>query len=219
MGDFNEITRMGEQHGGNEQSAIQMENFRTCLSDCGLADLGFSGYPFTWNNRREGADNIQVRLDRATCNNGLANLFPATSVEHITTEETDHLVLLVKVVAEADVPRRNMDRGFRFEEMWTKHDVYEEMVRHSWETEDQGDRGLNALWHRLKRVTGNMKSWSREVFGLVRREIHRLKDQLEYAREAALVSNTSMEIREIEQKLHEIYEQEEIMYRQCSRAK
>lgn len=47
-----------------------MEGFRECLADIGLADLGFSGYQYTWDNKRDGDENIQVRLDRGTCNDG-----------------------------------------------------------------------------------------------------------------------------------------------------
>jgi hypothetical protein len=71
-GDFNEILRQDEQLGGNLRSGAQMERFRDCLTDCGLADLGFSGYEYTWDNRREGDDNVNTRLDRATCSNSFA---------------------------------------------------------------------------------------------------------------------------------------------------
>ena len=47
LGDFNEALFQTDQRGGNPRSFSQMEDFRDCLADCGLADLGFSGYPFT----------------------------------------------------------------------------------------------------------------------------------------------------------------------------
>ena len=55
VGDFNEALLLTEQHGGNLQSSAQMDEFRECLADCGLADMGYFGFPFTWDNRREGA--------------------------------------------------------------------------------------------------------------------------------------------------------------------
>src|SRR5438105_5017951 len=119
-----------------------MERFRDCLADCGLADLGFSGYPFTWDNRRAGVDNIQVRLDRATCNMGFSEAFPATTVEHIETAETDHLGLLIRVAEVFPAQHAPFDRGFRFEEMWTRHDEFNPMLENAWEGEDWGDRGL-----------------------------------------------------------------------------
>jgi hypothetical protein len=65
--------------------------------DCGLSDLGYKGYDFTWDNRREGSENIQVRLDRGTATASFLSLFPLTQVEHIITEESDHMALLIKV--------------------------------------------------------------------------------------------------------------------------
>jgi hypothetical protein len=91
-----------------------MAAFRDCLDDCGLTDLGFKGYKFTWNNKREGPENVQCRLDRGTATASFLELFPFTSVEHIATEESDHMAVLIKVrdaQADAIVPR---PRGFKF---------------------------------------------------------------------------------------------------------
>ena len=108
--DFNEAMFSAEQFGGNPRSFNQMEDFRDCLDACGLADLGFSGYPYTWDNKRDADDNIQVRLDRGTCNDEFAALFPSTSVEHIITEESDHLALLVRVMETAPCSDRSAPR-------------------------------------------------------------------------------------------------------------
>lgn len=52
-GGFNEILFQTEQKGGNLRNFYQMEDFQECLGDCGLADLGFTGYPFTWDNKQD----------------------------------------------------------------------------------------------------------------------------------------------------------------------
>jgi hypothetical protein len=91
------------------------------------------------------------------------------------------------------------------------------MIEQAWEREDWGGSGLEALWSRLKRISGSMQSWSHNVFGSVRKEIKRLRDQLAQARVAANNSGDLQEVRAVERELHEIYEREEIMYRQRSR--
>jgi len=40
-----------------------MEGFRDVISYAGFTDLGFSGLPYTWDNRRDGRHNVKVRLD------------------------------------------------------------------------------------------------------------------------------------------------------------
>jgi exonuclease III len=101
-GDFNEVLHQEEQMGINQRSEAQMSKFRDCLTDCRLADLGYSGYPFTWDNKRSGTANVQARLDRATASDDFLQLFPLTSVQHIVTEESDHMALLIKVAAAPD---------------------------------------------------------------------------------------------------------------------
>ena len=42
----------------------QIEALREALDSCQLEDLGYRGYPYTWNNKRSGDANTKMRLDR-----------------------------------------------------------------------------------------------------------------------------------------------------------
>jgi hypothetical protein len=190
-----------------------MEAFRECLSDCGLTDLGFSGYEFTWDNKREGGDNVQVRLDRGTATAPFLALFPLTQVEQVVTEESDHMALLIRVQEDLLARCPAGRRGFQFEEMWLKHEGYEEMVKEAWQNGRNGDASIHGLWHRLRDMSRDMKRWSFETFGSVRAELKNLKSKLEEAKLEARITGSFMECRAIELKLHDIYEKEEIMYR------
>lgn len=194
-----------------------MEDFRDCLTECGLADLGFSGYPYTWDNKRDGGDNIQVRLDHATCTDTFLNLFPESEVEHVMTEESDHQAIVVRALETAPRQHTRGERPFRFEEAWTRHDQYDGMVEAAWEAANSGDHSLLGVWQKLGELSGSMQKWAREVLGSIRRKIAKLKAQLVEANARGGVAGHSLEVRDIENQLHELYEQEEIMYRQRSR--
>uniref|UniRef100_A0A0A8YQE6 Uncharacterized protein n=1 Tax=Arundo donax TaxID=35708 RepID=A0A0A8YQE6_ARUDO len=42
-----------------------MEGFREAVQFCNFSDLGYTGLPYTLDNRQDHATNIKVRLDRA----------------------------------------------------------------------------------------------------------------------------------------------------------
>jgi hypothetical protein len=65
IGDFNEALWQEEHLSHINRPVNQMEAFREVLFDCNLSDLGFSGMPYTYDNRRLGRANVKVRLDRA----------------------------------------------------------------------------------------------------------------------------------------------------------
>ncbi|XP_073363295.1 uncharacterized protein [Aegilops tauschii subsp. strangulata] len=102
-GDFSEALEQSEQLGGNKRNLNQMEAFRECLDMCALADMGFTGYPFTYDNKRDPPDNVQVRLDRATCNSEFMQIFSGSVVEHILTEESDHMALAIRIREERQI--------------------------------------------------------------------------------------------------------------------
>ena len=60
LGDFNKIVALDEKHGREDKCLRQMAGFRDVLTDCSLLDLGFIGPEFTWSNRREDEELVQV---------------------------------------------------------------------------------------------------------------------------------------------------------------
>ncbi|KAL9690658.1 hypothetical protein QQ045_011064 [Rhodiola kirilowii] len=56
LGDFNEVLSDEEVVGVDPRKLWQMTNFRDVLEDCGLTDLGFKGFPYTFTNGRMGDD-------------------------------------------------------------------------------------------------------------------------------------------------------------------
>jgi hypothetical protein len=76
LGDFNEAMWQHEHFSATKRNERQMENFRETLSDCNLHDLGYSGLPWTYNNKQSGRQNVRVRLDRAVADPSWTNLFP-----------------------------------------------------------------------------------------------------------------------------------------------
>ncbi|TXG53035.1 hypothetical protein EZV62_022204 [Acer yangbiense] len=74
-GDFNDILSMTEKEGGSAKSFSDMYNFRQTIDDCNLIDLGFTRPKYTWNNKRDGSNNIQERLDKFLANDLWRNNF------------------------------------------------------------------------------------------------------------------------------------------------
>ena len=110
MGDFNEVIYNDEHLGTCTRGEAQMCQFRECLEDCQLVDLGFSGPKYTWNNRQQGRDNMRVRLDRAVANGPFIQIFD-TQVQNIITTSSDHYAVLVSLDRAGE---RRQNEGFNY---------------------------------------------------------------------------------------------------------
>ena len=53
IGDFNETLWMSEKKGGNDRAEWQIANFKSVVDVCGLQDIAYLGYEFTYDNGRE----------------------------------------------------------------------------------------------------------------------------------------------------------------------
>jgi exonuclease III len=72
-----------------------MQDFRDVLSYCDLHDLGFSGLPWTYDNKQAGVRNVKVCLDRAVATPSWSEWFPDATVQHIVTSRSDHCPLFL----------------------------------------------------------------------------------------------------------------------------
>jgi hypothetical protein len=107
--------------------------------------------------------------------------------------------------------------GFMFEEMWMRHESYNDSVLKFWDNSNSQGSGIQGLWKCLKDVSGSLQRWSFTTFGSVHHEIKKLKASLAEAKIQTLVSNSNAKIQELENQLHELYEQEEVMFKKHSR--
>lgn len=95
-GDFNELLLDSEKKGGADKKSSSIQMFRDTINNCNLQDLGFTGYPFTWSNGREGEENIQERLDRFLATKNWKNLYPCVKITHEARMFSDHNPILVE---------------------------------------------------------------------------------------------------------------------------
>ena len=93
--DFNAILDATEKQSAYPPSYKQMEEFGIALDSCGLLDLGFHGYPFTWNNKRLGGANTRQRLDPVVANTEWRSKFSTSIVTHLMSHTSDHLPILM----------------------------------------------------------------------------------------------------------------------------
>ncbi|XP_073367900.1 uncharacterized protein [Aegilops tauschii subsp. strangulata] len=82
MGDFNETLYATEHFSRRPRPEGQMRAFRQVTEESGLQDLGWSGVPFTWDNRQEGNNNVKARIDRVFANAEFLTRFEQTRVWH-----------------------------------------------------------------------------------------------------------------------------------------
>jgi endonuclease/exonuclease/phosphatase family metal-dependent hydrolase len=90
MGDFNEAMWPFEYFSATKRFETHMLAFRDMLETCELVDLGFSGLPYTYDNKRRGRANVKVRLDRVVADNRWRNLFADAKFEHKVSPCSDH---------------------------------------------------------------------------------------------------------------------------------
>ena len=64
--------------------------FRHTLLQCGLADLVFRGYWFTWRNGQYGAAFVEERLDRFVATLEWREMFPKATMHHLVVSYSDH---------------------------------------------------------------------------------------------------------------------------------
>lgn len=173
IGDFNDIITQFEKYGGTTfASTSNLNDLCNFMTRNGLANLGFSGWKYTWSNKRLGARNIRERLDRGVANIAWTNLFPDARILHLPIHSSDHAPL------ELDTNKMTKPlRTFKLEEFWTRDHGSLEVVKEVWSVTISGppDYVLN---QKLKAVKTALKIWNMQHFGHIQTKIKELNHQL-----------------------------------------
>jgi ribonuclease HI len=195
-----------------------MELFRSCLDDCGLVDLGYSGPTFTWSNKQDSENLVRVRLDRAVANGAFSTLFDDANVQNIITTTTDHFAVFIRLQQSVQSNQRKpVQTGFRFEAAWLRAPDYRETLENAWLAANVGTYSLQSTWDSLHSVAVSLQNWNRDVFGSVRKEINQLEYKLRAIRLQPRSTANDHAAVSAERRLCELFEREEIMARQRSR--
>ncbi|XP_023886945.1 uncharacterized protein LOC111999058 [Quercus suber] len=214
FGDFNEISQPDEKLGGPERDARQMEEFRECLSRCGLVDLGFVGQRYTWCNGRAGEQRTKLRLDRMVASENWLKSFPNASVHHVSMSISDHCLL--SLYLHRRKPRKPARKRFFFEAMWTREAGCRELIEEVWDPVGRDSRSM--IMDRLKSCQEQLSKWNWRVFGNVNKTLKQKKDQLQHLEAVDDRLDKAEEIQGLKKEINEIQIREEIMWNQRARA-
>lgn len=112
-------------NGGRQVNINRALEFKECIDNCNMIDLGFAGPKYTWTNKRPVADLILERIDRCFANPRWHIRYPEAIVTHpCRTFSDDHPVLV-----ELNRPSLNAsNRPFRFQTMWLLHSEFPRVV-------------------------------------------------------------------------------------------
>ncbi|KAM0917640.1 hypothetical protein ACQ4PT_009125 [Festuca glaucescens] len=212
-GDFNETLSASEQSGGLPKEEWKMAGFREAVEHCSFSDLGYSGLPYTWDNRQEGTRNIKARLDRALGDDKFLEQFDGTSVSHIQTTESDHCAILISMRKSNWLDGSGQGKSFKYENMWRRHEHYEDVVKDSWV---DGAANFEDVMSSLNQLRSMLVCWSREEFGSVKNELKAMRQKLEALRLGSLRSGPTRAEKDLK-RISELLAREEAMARQRSR--
>ena len=162
-GDFNTILTPGDRAGSDTNRQAEMVDFAETIEDCRLLDPGFDGSEYTWAK-----NGLLERLGRVLVSEMWARIFEATRVTNLPRVSSDHGPVLVRCKLLSTTPTGS---AFRFQNMWTRHEGFLELVREAWD-QPSGAHGLLGLQIKLAKVKKTLKRWNREVFGNIHANIH-----------------------------------------------
>jgi len=100
--------------------------------------------------------------------------------------------------------------------MWESHAEFSNSLLESWQKEDEATT-LQELQSKLKKVSSHLVRWDRNTFGHVRRELRKLKQELERLQSDPQRTGPTHAELKIKEKILELNHREEIMWKQCSR--
>ena len=116
------------------------------------------------------------RLDRAIANNQWLSKNPGTKIQHLHSNSSDHLGIVVKT--EGITP--NPKRSFKFEKMWLKDSGCSAIVTGAWGP-PQGGASMQEVAEKIQTCGEWLIEWSKNSFGSIRKLLEEKRKLLDRA--------------------------------------
>ena len=213
VGDFNEILKSHEKKGGRLRPENQMRDFREALDECGFADLGYVEQKYTWYKQLTGGVTVWERLDRAVANNDWISLYPGTMVKHLECGFSDHKPIIIHLEG---IPIRKQ-KPWRFEQVWLKEDECRAVVESAWQESLSSTSPMGVIETNLETCQARLRSWSKDSFGNITRDLIHKRKQLKEVEEEAIREGGANRVYLIKSELRELLVKEEELWQQHSK--
>jgi exonuclease III len=160
-GNLNMITGLEQKKGGTRTLGNDSEHFNQIIGLLNLIDVETNNGPFTWSNRRSGAQHVSNRLDRFLISEAIMLDGLAWNATVIGTSGLDHWPILLSTNISGTLGRKL----FCLEKFWLTHPKFQANIKLWWEkmTIPTGTP-MYKFQQRLKNLKQHMKSWNKSTF-------------------------------------------------------
>ncbi|GAA0138878.1 hypothetical protein LIER_00536 [Lithospermum erythrorhizon] len=169
MGDFNEVLS-GDEHVSQrrQRPAWQMDNFRQVVTDCGLFDVQYVGFHYTWCNSFKSPNSTKPRLDRGLASKSWMDRFPQAKLTHLSINTSDHLPIFLSI--------GDQTLG------WCLYESSREVVQKAWDKSRKLDPGIR-VFDGIRNSILELLKWKRDTLGMVHTSMKEKQDQLDVLQE------------------------------------
>ena len=129
-----------------------------------------TGYPYTWQLRKDYDDEVDERLDMAMVTSSWLDLFQNVNLKNIFASVSDHNPILLQVDEEQLVPS---NRKFKFENNWLLEPDLKSIVEESW----VGSGSLD-IFGRIDRCVEDLSTWGFKLSKRFRKVVSECKRKL-----------------------------------------
>jgi hypothetical protein len=215
--DFNEIVDNSEKWGAAWRKEEQMEQFRGCLEECQLSDLGFIGPKYTWTNAREDGNFTKVRLDKPLANKEWCMAFKEMTVHVLAARSSNHKPVMITFRGH-DILRFASKKSFQFEAKWLLDDEHYEVVGEAWGHGSGAISAMADVTKKLSTCSGALSKWSYVKHGTAAKALKEKTDQLAKLQKYKGPYNQGP-IRLLKKEIALIIDQEELKWKQMAKKK
>lgn len=174
IGDFNDLMSQREKKGGQTHPRWLCTGFTKTIEDCGLVEVGFTGYPYTWKKSYENQDSVEEKLDRALASMSWCECFPDAIEENLVASGSDHSLIFLKIIKMA---YRVIGKQFRFENSWLRETECRSVVEAAWSSSVEVDvqSKIEFCGKKLSDWGDNLNKSFKSRLKLCRDELYRLR--------------------------------------------